>query len=93
MNTASGVRAVVGAKAIEPSGVNSYLESKFGDELTATREGMMALARRFKPEELQREAFRLYEQFRPGTPEGVRGWGAKGELNLGHIRKLAAKAG
>ena len=50
---------------------------------------MMALAKRFKPEQLQREAFRLYEQFRPEIPEGVRGWGAKGELDLGRMSKLS----
>jgi hypothetical protein len=27
-------------------------------------------------------AFSLYERFRPVIPEGVRGWGAKGELDL-----------
>ena len=43
---------------------------------------------RFKPEQLQREAFRLYEQFRPEIPEGVRGWGAKGELDLARMRQV-----
>ena len=31
----------------------------------------------------------LSEQFRPEIPEGVRGWGAKGELDLGRMRKLS----
>jgi hypothetical protein len=46
--------------------------------LIAVRAAMSALAKRLKPEALQREAFSLYEQFRPKIPEGARGWGAKG---------------
>ncbi len=44
---------------------------------------------KIKLEQLQREAFGLYEQFRPEIPEGVRGWGAKGELNLERIAALS----
>jgi hypothetical protein len=43
------------------------------------------------PDELAQQGFSLYEQFRPQIPEGVGGWGAKGELDLGRIRKLALK--
>jgi len=88
INTADGLRAVIGAKAIEPEGVKRYLESKFGDDFAAARSAMMTLAKRFKPGQLQREAFRLYEQFRPEIPEGVRGWGAKGELDLARMRQV-----
>src|SRR5436309_12374998 len=59
INTDGGVRAVTGSKAIEPEAVKSYLEGKFGDDLSATRNAMIALARRIKPDELRREAFRL----------------------------------
>jgi len=72
INTAGGFRAVIRAKAIEPKGVQDYLESKFGNDLIAVRAAMSALAKRLKPEELQREAFSLYEQFRPKIPEGAR---------------------
>lgn len=34
-------------------------------------------------------AERLYEQLRPAIPEGVSGWGAKGELDLERVRSLA----
>src|SRR6266446_804030 len=54
INTAEGVRAVIGGKAIESAGVQRYLESKFGDDLVAVRAAMSALAKRFKPEQLQR---------------------------------------
>ena len=36
-------------------------------------------------------AFRLYEEFLPGIPEGVSGWGAKGQLDLNRVRALAPK--
>ena len=34
-------------------------------------------------------AFSLYEEFRPAIPEGVKGWGAKGNLDIDGIRSLA----
>jgi hypothetical protein len=67
------------------------LESKFGDALPEVRKAMTGLANAFKPEELAQRGFGLYEQFRPAIPEGVQGWGAKGELELGLISKLAAE--
>ena len=50
---------------------------------------MKELARAFDPEDLALRSFSLYEQFRPQIPEGVSGWGAKGELDLGLVRKLS----
>ena len=50
---------------------------------------MTKLANAPKPAELAQRGFGLYEQFRPTIPEGVQGWGAKGELDLDRIRKLA----
>lgn len=50
---------------------------------------MQRLAKSFKPKGLADEAFRLYERFRPAVPEGAKGWGAKGELDLGVIERLA----
>ena len=44
-----------------------------------------------KPDELAQRGFSIYEQFRPKIPEGVGGWGAKGELDLGLVRKLAVQ--
>jgi hypothetical protein len=34
-------------------------------------------------------ALPLYERFRPSVPEGKKGWGAKGKLDLGLIGRLA----
>jgi hypothetical protein len=36
------------------------------------------------------EGVRAEVESKPVEPEGVRGWGAKGELDLGRISKLAA---
>ena len=55
------------------------------------REAMRALAKAFNPDQLAQVAFRLYEEFRPGIPKGVAGWGAKGELDLNRVRALAPK--
>jgi hypothetical protein len=84
------VRAVIKSKSIEPAGVERYLESKFGDALPEVRKVMTKLANVLKPDELAQRGFGLYEQFRPKIPDGVQGWGAKGELDLGRISKLAA---
>ena len=46
---------------------------------------MEALAASLPPEELNRVGFRLYERFRPEVPQGVEGWGAKGELRIERI--------
>ncbi len=91
LNTAQGVRAVVHSAPIEPASVERYLESKFGDALPAARQAMAELAQALEPEDLAQRGFGLYEQFRPVIPDGVRGWGAKGELDLGFIRELGAK--
>lgn len=88
MNTDQGMRAVIKSKPIKPEGVERYLESKFGDALPEVRKTMKQLADALKPDELAQRGFGLYEQFRPAIPEGVKGWGAKGELDLELIRKL-----
>ena len=88
INTAEGVRAVVKDKPVQPEGVERYLESKFGESLGAARAAMRDLAKAFRAERLAKEAFGLYEKFRPAIPEGVTGWGAKGTLDLDRIRSL-----
>jgi hypothetical protein len=88
-NTDDGIRAVAAGKPIDPGGVERYLEGRFGDSLKTVRAAMQRLARRYKPKELAERCFSLYEHFRPAIPEGVKGWGAKGELDLGQIARLA----
>ena len=50
---------------------------------------MEALAKAYTKKELESEAYSLYEKFRPKIPEGTKGWGAKGDLDLDYIRSLA----
>jgi hypothetical protein len=88
-NTDDGIRAVKGTQVIESGGVRRYLESKFGDDLGRVRSAMQRLAKSYPPKELAQSAFHLYERFRPSIPEGVRGWGAQGDLDLGVIEGLA----
>lgn len=88
VNTPDGVRAVTKDKPIDAESVERYLESKFGESLGTAREAMQDLAKAFQPEELSRNAFSLYERFRPSIPEGVTGWGAKGQLDVDLIRSL-----
>jgi len=87
-NTEDGIQAVKGAQVIGPDGVRRYLEGKFGENLEAVRSAMERLAKSFSPRELADRAFGLYERFRPSIPKGVKGWGAKGELDLGVVEGL-----
>jgi hypothetical protein len=90
-NTDDGIRAVHGNTAIDPDSVRRYLESKFGDNLGAARSALERLAEAYKPQELAEVAYQLYERFRPDIPAGTKGWGAKGELDLGLVEALAKK--
>lgn len=90
VHTADGVRALNKGKPAEPASVHRYLETKFGDALGDARAAMTALAKSLDKDDLATNAFSLYESFRPRIPAGVRGWGAKGVLDLAAIRALAA---
>ena len=68
-------------------GVRNYVARAFGNRLGEVRQAMEELAASFEPEELNRLGCRLYEGFRPEVPEGVQGWGAKGELRIERIRE------
>ena len=69
--TDEGVRAVHRSRPIDPDGVRSYLEDKFGDDLAAMRAALKKLAGAYKPQELADHAYALYEQFRPEIPAGI----------------------
>jgi hypothetical protein len=43
----------------------------------------------YPPGELAQQAYRLNERFHPSVPEGKKGWGASGDLDLGMIEGLA----
>ncbi|MGE5123052.1 MAG: hypothetical protein ACM3H7_00920 [Acidobacteriaceae bacterium] len=91
VHTQHGLRATNKGQEIAPDSVEKYLEKKFGDRLGEAKAALETLAQAYPPQELERRAFALYEQFRPGIPEGVHGWGATGDLDLELIHKLAKK--
>ncbi len=90
-NTEQGVRATTKGKPIDPQSVRRYLAGKYGDALPEARQAMDKLAEAYSREELSREAYHLYEMFRPSVPAGEKGWGAKGDLDLDYIQSLATK--
>lgn len=89
--TEDGIRAMNRSDVVEPDAVQRYLASKFGDDLELVRSAMQRVTKSFGPKELATAAFSLYEQFRPEIPDGVKGWGAKGVLDLVIIKGLVKK--
>jgi len=88
VTTKEGVRAMEKDKPISPESVQRYLEGKFGEALPQAQQALEELAKSFTPEELRHKAYELYEKFRPEIPEGTKGWGAKGELDLAALERL-----
>jgi len=84
-----GLVALDKGKPMDPESVRRYLEKKFGEELKPVTEAMREVAGSYDRRELEREAFGLYEEFRPEIPKGQQGWGAKGELDIKKILRLA----
>jgi hypothetical protein len=89
VETPRGLRAAINGEAIHAGSVEAYLEKKFGEDLADARAAMQKLAKAYTPRQLDKKAYDLYEKFRPEIPEGKKGWGAKGELDLDYIRSLA----
>jgi hypothetical protein len=87
--TDEGLRALSKGKPIDPASVERYLESKFGEALGPARDAMKRLARSRTPAALDAEAYHLYEEFRPGIPAGLKGWGAAGWLDFARVEDLA----
>ena len=89
ITTKDGVRATLKGQPIDSKRVRRYLAQKFGEDLANVWAAMAALAKAYPPEELAAQAYALYERFRPEVPEGKKGWGAAGQLDLDAIRSLA----
>jgi len=89
IKTSKGLRAAIKGDEIDPESVETYLQQKFKDDLEDTRAAMEKLSKAYTPKQLESKAYDLYEKFRPKIPEGTKGWGAKGELDLDYIRSLA----
>ena len=89
VRTSKGLRATIKGEEIDAESVQKYLKQKFGEELDEARGAMEKLAKAYTPKQLEGKAYDLYEKFRPEIPEGKKGWGAKGELDLDYIQSLA----
>ncbi len=89
--TDDGVRATNDGRPTAPASVEQYLKGKFGDALDPVQDAMQALAHSLPPRQLAARAYGLYESFRPEIPDGTKGWGARGELDLDKIRSLAKR--
>ncbi len=87
--TSEGLRAVIKGEVIDPKSVEKYLAQKFGEHFTDVKDAMVRLSKSLKSEILAIEAYKLYEKFRPNVPEGEKGWGVKGELDLAVLQSLA----
>jgi hypothetical protein len=92
VKTAKGLRASIEGEEIKPESVERYLAQKFGADLEEARDAMQELARSIPRGKLAGSAFGLYEKFRPDVPEGQKGWGAKGELDIDRIRSMAVRS-
>ena len=88
VKTPNGLRAAIDGEPIHAESVQTYLQQKFKDDLAEARAAMETLAKAFTPKQLESKAYSLYEKFRPEIPEGKKGWGARGELDLEYIRSL-----
>lgn len=88
-DTPAGIRALTRGKPEDPAAVERYLTQKFGASLDEVEAAMRALAKAYPPKRLAAIGFDLYEKFRPAIPEGVKGWGAKGPLDLRQLARLA----
>ena len=92
LKTKDGLFAEENGKPTSPEAVEKYLEKKFGDNLGSSRKAMIKLARSRGKDALAREAFRLYERFRPEVSKGTAGWGQAGQLDLAMFEKLRLSA-
>ncbi|KAH7352938.1 hypothetical protein KP509_19G070600 [Ceratopteris richardii] len=88
--TKEGLRlAVQSGRPIMPDPVEDYLHRSFGPNYETARAAMEDLANSFSAKEIGKKAYSLYEKFRPTVPYGVRGWGAKGFLDVRSMQALS----
>lgn len=81
-NSPSRPRTLKDGKPIRPESAETYISAKYGDSRGAAYKAMVKLARFRPPAKLTKEAFHLYEEFRPSIPSGVAGWGKVSILDL-----------
>ena len=84
-------KALVGDKP--KPGNEGALSKKFGREQYEKAKGGFQDALgswKGRESELNGEAFRMYEEFRPTVPPGQKGWGRRGQLNLENVRSAVS---
>jgi hypothetical protein len=52
---------------------------------------MEDVANSYPAQEIGKIAYSLYQKFRPKVPDGVKGWGAKGVLDIRSMQALKRK--
>jgi hypothetical protein len=67
---------------------DTYLHKAFGPRLADAEEALASLAAALSPDDIGKEAYSLYSQFRPSIPEGQAGWGKKGLFEISKLRDL-----
>ncbi|KAL3145914.1 hypothetical protein ABBQ38_015281 [Trebouxia sp. C0009 RCD-2024] len=75
-------------QAIQHKQVEGYLKRAFKDRLQDAKAALKTLADSYKPEDIGKHCYHLYEQFRPTIASGQKGWGQKGQLDLVKIKGL-----
>jgi hypothetical protein len=88
VETPQGRRAVLEVEPVDPASVDKYLSQKSQGDLDDVRTAMQKLAKSYPARELEGKACGVYEKLRPEIPEGAKGWGARGELDLDYIVSL-----
>jgi hypothetical protein len=68
--------------------VRAYMKKSFGNNLQEVIGAMNYLANAYSKDELNKNGFKLYEKWRPGTGK----WGAKGTLQLRQLKEMADEA-
>jgi hypothetical protein len=78
------------ADGVPGSGRGGHIDNRGQDDVRKSiGVAVQKLAKAYRAQELAHDAYPLYERFRPDIPAGKKGWGAKGDLDLGLIGWLA----
>ncbi|KAF2485792.1 hypothetical protein BDY17DRAFT_111666 [Neohortaea acidophila] len=82
--------AMVGGKPKKPN--EETLAKKYGEQYDSVKETFKDALKAWKSREddLNSQAFGMYEQFRPTVPPGQSGWGRKGQLNLEAVKSAVS---
>lgn len=83
--------AIVGSEQKGKPANEEYLRKKFGDDnYRAVRKTFEQVLPNWEghKDDLNKQAFRFYEQFRPSVSAGQNGWGRKGELDLRRVQTV-----